>query len=270
MTFNQANAYCESFNSNPNQKYVRLPTRNELLSIVNYRKRNPAIDEDLFVPTTPGIYWTKTERKGVFNPEYWTVNFKDGTSYFYSDTAAFHARCVIHFDALPPLPPTTHYKVGTETVYDYGTKLTWQRDSSDKSLSYEGAVEYCPNRRINNQDWRLPTFKELISLVDTSRVKPTLDPAFRGAVTNRFISTTPMFDEEINFKLWSIDFNRGAIPEGGAVSSGFVRCVKQRDDSGSSNRVFRGSVDILSNLDLQRFREGHYQGITGNVTIRSN
>ena len=60
----------------------RLPTRNELVGIVNLGRDTPTIDVDYFPNTISSQHWTSTPR--ALNPQYsWNVNFKYGkTTYF--------------------------------------------------------------------------------------------------------------------------------------------------------------------------------------------
>ncbi|MGE4564641.1 MAG: DUF1566 domain-containing protein [Victivallaceae bacterium] len=73
------------------------------------------------------------------------------------------------------------------TVTDRATGLVWCRSDSGKGLDYPHALEWIAdlNRRkyLGHNDWRLPTVKELQSLVDYSRSpavtsSPAIDPVF--------------------------------------------------------------------------------------------
>jgi len=68
------------------------------------------------------------------------------------------------------------------TITDNNTGLIWQKSISDK-LSWHQAVEYANNSTLGGySDWRIPTIKELYSLINfegktgTSRNKSTLVP----------------------------------------------------------------------------------------------
>lgn len=55
----------------------RLPTQDELLSLVQSRCSNPAINLKAFPATASAFYWTSTQGSGTVN-SFWTVDFKDG------------------------------------------------------------------------------------------------------------------------------------------------------------------------------------------------
>lgn len=55
----------------------RLPTIQELLSLVKYDRTNPAIDTDLFPATKPNWYWTSTPRSGLEHEKF-CVSFNGG------------------------------------------------------------------------------------------------------------------------------------------------------------------------------------------------
>ncbi len=64
----------------PNYDNWRLPNRNELMSIVDYKRFNPAVNTDFFPEIQPSYYWTSTT---VSDDDYtgnaWVVNMKNGS-----------------------------------------------------------------------------------------------------------------------------------------------------------------------------------------------
>jgi len=55
-------------------------------------------------------------------------------------------------------------------VMDTETVLTWQQGAVSKKYTWEGALKYCQNLSLAGySDWRLPTIKELRTIVDKSR-----------------------------------------------------------------------------------------------------
>lgn len=70
------------------------------------------------------------------------------------------------------------------TISDEATGLMWQQQDSNKGMDWESALNYCENLSLAGYtDWRLPTAKELHSIVDYSRSpdttqSPALDPIF--------------------------------------------------------------------------------------------
>lgn len=96
LAWEAAQAYCASltrvggFTSG-----WRLPTINELLSIVDFRAAAPAIDSTAFPGTPSTFFWTSTPY--VYNGEHgkaWPVFFGAGYSNPAEVTQAYQVRCV--------------------------------------------------------------------------------------------------------------------------------------------------------------------------------
>lgn len=70
------------------------------------------------------------------------------------------------------------------TVTDNATGLTWQQSDSLKGMNWQQALVYANDLQLGgHDDWRLPTAKELQSIVDYSRApsvtnSPAIDPVF--------------------------------------------------------------------------------------------
>ena len=72
----------------------RVPTTEELESIVNYGRTNPAIDTNYF-PNTPGSYfWSALPNVDSFDAYAWYVNFSDGDVYYAGRGVNRHVRLV--------------------------------------------------------------------------------------------------------------------------------------------------------------------------------
>ena len=83
------------------QKYVaaqapalwRLPTRDELLSLVDKTRKKPAIDGNAFPNTPPTLFWaTRAESQDNLNA--WIVDFSRGHVFGNNGTKAPHLRLV--------------------------------------------------------------------------------------------------------------------------------------------------------------------------------
>jgi len=89
---------------------------------------------------------------------------------------------------------------GDGTVSDTCTGLMWQKDTPDLSgngtagnedrLTWQGALKYCDGLSLGgHDDWRLPSIRELLSIVDYSRSDPAIDPIL-GAVRGSYWSSS--------------------------------------------------------------------------------
>lgn len=97
------------------------------------------------------------------------------------------------------LPNPHNYTVinfsGAWVVRDNVTGLSWQRDMMTATMTWEAARTYCEGLSFAFQDdWRLPSRIELVSLLDFTRDTPAIDiTAFPGASSGSLwtSSTTP-------------------------------------------------------------------------------
>ncbi|MBF0238256.1 MAG: DUF1566 domain-containing protein [SAR324 cluster bacterium] len=71
----------------------RLPNRNELQSLVDYSKSNPAIDTTAFSNTNSSYYWSSTAN-AYSTSNAWYVNFYNGYVYYGNKTYSYYVRCV--------------------------------------------------------------------------------------------------------------------------------------------------------------------------------
>jgi len=88
MTWEKAKEACEKLG-----KGWRLPTVNELFSLVDRSKYSPAIDKDMFPDTQSSYYWTSETYAG--NGYYaWIVTFYDGYVFYGDKTNVYYVRPV--------------------------------------------------------------------------------------------------------------------------------------------------------------------------------
>jgi Protein of unknown function (DUF1566) len=120
---------------------------------------------------------------------------------------------------------------GNGTVYDTKSKLTWQQTvSSTTYYTWADAKTYCAGvgASLGGTGWRLPTLKELQSLVDYSQsTAPMIDPnAFPSTPASSFWSASRLAGSPSN--AWSVNFSGGGSGYGDA-GCGYcdrVRCVR--------------------------------------------
>ena len=67
---------------------------------------------------------------------------------------------------------------GNGTVTDKSTGLMWQQETTTE-MTWKSALSYCENLSLGGySDWRLPNIKELASIVDLSRERPSIYTVF--------------------------------------------------------------------------------------------
>ena len=127
--------------------------------------------------------------------------------------------------------PAGRYTITNGTVYDNKTKLTWQQASMPGTYTLSQAMTYCSGLSLSGAAWRLPTFKEFVTIVDYSTVNSStglLDPtAFPNALNNTYWTSTPYVPA--SGKNWQIDTGSGTSTAGGPAGNdgAYVRCVQK-------------------------------------------
>ena len=101
------------------------------------------------------------------------------------------------------------------TVSDLATGLMWARADSGRGMNWRDALNYCETLTLaGHDDWRLPSAKELQSLVDYTRAPDARDAAHRGPAIDPVFRTT---DPDASF--WSSTTHlEGPGPQGGAAA----------------------------------------------------
>ena len=124
--------------------------------------------------------------------------------------------------------PAGRYTTSGGTVYDTKTKLTWQQTISSNSYAWADAKTYCAGvgSSLGGTGWRLPTLKELQSLVDYSQtISPRIDStAFPGAPSLWAWSASPLAGSSSG--AWDVYFGNGQTGFCGVSGTFNVRCVR--------------------------------------------
>lgn len=239
------------------QRDWRLPNRRELLSLVSYQARKPALaDSHPFTDIFLGWYWTSTS--AAINPAYaWYIHLEGGRMFYgrkdqeylfwpvrgESDvlSATGQQNC---YDMAGNrtacndsgqdgafrqgiTPPEARFLAGKQTVLDRHTGLLWARNANffGQPLRWEQALarmEHLNREHFGGRsDWHLPAINALESLVDCSRHSPAL-PAkhpFTKVQEVYWSSTTSFFETDW---AWALYLNKGALGVGFKPSASFA------------------------------------------------
>jgi hypothetical protein len=240
VTSSQAYSWCDAINYCATLTLAgrtwHLPTRIELLSLVDFTRTGPAINTTSF-PSVPGgkYHWTSSPwvvSQIATKPQYsWMVNFSDGlTSNAADRTAAEYARCVSAPDE-GALPSPRYVSVATGEVQDVDTKLVWATTATTTTTDFATAQTTCSGLGLNGHTWRTPSIKELSTLVDEvppiSKVSPAIDTTtFAGTA-----ATTPYWSSSLYGGMsatahdpWVINYEDGFTEYN--QTAALVRCVR--------------------------------------------
>jgi formylglycine-generating enzyme required for sulfatase activity len=123
--------------------------------------------------------------------------------------------------------PAGRYAVANGTVYDSQTRLTWQQGIPATMFTMANAAAYCGGLSATLAGtWRVPTVKELQTIVDYSKVTgPMIDSnAFSGTPSARFWSMSGVADNS-SYE-WYVSFADGTTSSDANSKSYYVRCVR--------------------------------------------
>lgn len=188
----------------------RLPTKKELQTILGFNRFGPAIDTDYFSYTHPSedLTWSST-RLPAKRKYTWGISFWDGQT----RSIPNETLCQVVAVRGRPLDFGQFLDHGDGAVTDMTTGLMWAQGESE-AMTWEKALAYCEGLASGGySDWRLPNVRELLTLVDDTRVGPSADAVyFPGCKPSPYWSGTthaayPGF-------AWYVEFGEGR-PFGG-------------------------------------------------------
>ena len=112
-------------------------------------------------------------------------------------------------------------------IRDKANAIYWQDNTFTQKSSedWNDAVAYCQALKLDGYStWRLPTFKELLSIVDFNRVDPAINPVFSYVYNNTYWTSTTF--SATRSRAWTIDFRTGKTYYSYKTTNHAVRCVK--------------------------------------------
>lgn len=186
----------------------RMPTVQELGTLTDYGYAAPAVDPAYFPHTTAFGYWSSTVSASDANLAF-TLSYQTGQNAAVDKTTAAPARAVRG----PKIQQDGRYvDNGDGTVTDKATGLMWQQSFDANPYSWEDAIFTSENLVLaGHSDWRLPTHREVNTLVDFSSHAPAIDTFFFpgvDAATPPFWSSTTV--SESTSAAWGKNFTDGS------------------------------------------------------------
>jgi hypothetical protein len=200
----------------------RVPTIKELYSLINFNgKSGPTsnlciayIDTNYFGWATGNTSigervidaqdWSASKYKGltmVGDSTIFGVNFVDGRikgypQYQPGTNNTLKQRMYVRFvRGNTGYGNNTFVDNGDSTVTDNATGLMWLKNDSREGINWQNALAWVQTKNTTNHlehnDWRLPTAKELQSIVDYTRCKQSTN----SAAINPIFNISPITDE---------------------------------------------------------------------------
>ena len=182
-TWQNALAYCEALGLAGYTDW-RLPTIQELSSLVDGSRTNPAIDP--IFSAVGHAHWSSTT-VASYTDDAWRLNFLYGNVYDNNKTDDAYVRAVRG----KPLPANNFINNADGTITDTATGLMWQQATAPGMYIWQQALDYCANLELGPySDWRLPDRNELQSLVDYSRYQPSINTTYFPDTKSYYWSST--------------------------------------------------------------------------------
>lgn len=149
------------------------------------------------------------------------------------NTSVILTVCLCH-PVLANTKTNTFSDNGNSTVSDVAAGLMWQKLDDDVPRLYANAVDYCNGLILaGKSDWRLPSIKELSSIVDYRINSPSINTSiYPGTNLSPYWSITNRASSSNS--AWVVLFENGRVTSsskvGGVESPDvFVRCVRSVD-----------------------------------------
>jgi Protein of unknown function (DUF1566) len=219
FTWPEAKQYCGCLSLAGHDDW-QLPSRMELVSIVDYTRQNPSLDASAFPETPFEWFWSASPKPG--EPEsHWYVAFFDGDTHASAADRDYRVRCVRRAPGQLP-----RYDASVSgTVKDLSTGLVWQREASALQLTWAEAKLACEGLPLAGGGWRVPNMAELQSIIDESKADPAIDAvAFPSTPSEGFWAATPLAGSTT--AAWFVSFLEGIAYNALLEHPYRVRCVR--------------------------------------------
>lgn len=196
----------------------RLATIKELYSLIDFRGSvftyTPYIDTSYFAfrygDTLSGEriidaqYWSSTEYVGLTmsgDATEFGVNFADGRIKGYprdiGPNGQPNRQFVRYVRGESDYGVNNFVDNGDGTVTDQATGLMWQKADDDNARNWEAALAYADELTLaGHDDWRLPSAKELQSIVDYTHAPDAVDPDLTGPAIDTVFEITNIGTEQ--------------------------------------------------------------------------
>lgn len=212
----------------------RLPSFIELVSLIDFERAAPAIDEAAFVEdwNASGSSTFLSLTPGPREQQRWAIDFDSGESRGLGQ----RVRCV-RSDATEP-DSSDRFVIGSSesrgTVADTWTGLVWQQSPSAEQFTFEEAQAECSDLDLAGGGFRAPSMKELLTIVDeTKQQEPAMDTSvFDMPVDGGLFWTSSRNAAAPDSNAWYVVFGFGEVhatsppPPTNLSNEYYVRCVK--------------------------------------------
>ncbi|MBA7633868.1 hypothetical protein ES703_41439 [subsurface metagenome] len=122
--------------------------------------------------------------------------------------------------------PPSYTDNGDGTVTDNVTGFMWQQEDDDTTRTWDEACSYCNDLVLAAySDWRLPSKKELMSIVNYGTYSPSIDTTYFSATDAARYWSSPTYANNPS-QAWSVCFEYGKVTYLDKSGGFYVRCVR--------------------------------------------
>ncbi len=212
--FDGATAYCDALVYDGFKDW-RLPTRIEAVSIMSFK---PVFDDTAMAgPAFSAVagaqcFWTASTFV-KYPASAWkitpaSVDFADRTS-------KCAARCVRGGPTLGAPIAKQYDLIDADMLRDPVTHLVWERTPPAAQSMWDVANARCQALALGGRPWRLPSVKELASIVDETKSGPASNGSFGDSAARTFTANPQ----------WTVNFDQGIAVQGPTGFAESSRCV---------------------------------------------
>jgi hypothetical protein len=243
----------------------RVPNVHELATLLNMNEAN-GIQSQFFPNTMQGGYWTSTSYAGN-SKKAWHISFVTGKNAYDDKSKSMYIRAVRGTMTGSELSRFVNNMDGTIT--DTLTGLMWQKDDFQNPMTWEEAITQFNDLLLaEHTDWRLPTREELRSIVDYSKITPSIfvNEFPNTILGNYWTSTAHPFQEN---HVWCIHFYNGNDNYQSRNNQYFSRAVRGGQDQSDPEKILIISPAQGSTWEKENSMsiQWEHHNIEGNVEI---
>lgn len=202
MTAGEGKEYCENLELDGKTDW-RYPLIKELHTIADFGEFRPAINTHAFLnmPRQSSGIWTFPVSN---HPDHaWHIGFPDGHTMGQHTASTKLVRCV-RADNNAAYHNLDLVDNNDGTVTENVTQRMWQQSIDYNRRKWEDSLQYCENLDYAGyKDWRLPNFKEMISIGDFNKFNPSIDEEYFPNTPVKYLfwsSTAKVGTEKQNFR----------------------------------------------------------------------
>ena len=224
-------AYCESLYNHNGELAWRLPSFQELMTLVDYGRIDKALSAGSpRIPYDAFLYAAGLARANYVGQ----INFGEGQASIVAESQPLYPLCVFG-DLAWSCPKQDELDDAADELEDRRSGLVWAK-SEQGEVNWKQALRYCETLEVAaHADWRLPSAKEMAMLVDLGRRYDDLKvcPAIQqglgwqssAARDQQYWSSTPFVSNALH-QAWAWDLNAGHLANIDISALRRARCVR--------------------------------------------